>query len=119
MKWFDNWFAKKSKEVWERAAQKDSVVSSAIAGANFDVQKAIALSQNIKINSNVPTPNTQCINFQIYPATGGHVVEVSFTDPMQAHINGYGSNKSLHIIPSSEDLGQAISKIITLEMLKK
>lgn len=117
MKWFDTWFANKSKEVWENASRKDSV-GSAIAGANFDVHKAIALSQNIKINS-VPTPNTQCINFQIYPATGGHVVEVHFTDPMQAQIHGLIANKSLHIIPSSEDLGQAISKIITLEMLKK
>lgn len=119
MKWFDDWFAKKSKEVWEKAAQKDSVVSSAIAGANLDVQKAISLAQNIKLTNSTPTPNVQSINFQIYPATGGHVVEVSFADPMQIHINGYGSNKSLHIIPSSEDLGQAISKIITLEMLKK
>lgn len=119
MKWLDNWFAKKSKEVWEKAAQKESNVGMAISGVNYDVQKAISLSQNMRLIANVPTPNTQCINFQIYPANGGHVVEVSFSDPNQIQINTYAPNKSLHIIPSSEDLGQAISKIITIEMLKK
>lgn len=119
MKWFDSWFAKKSKEVWERAAQKDSNLGLAISGANYDVQKAISLSQNMKLISNLPTPNTECINFQIYPANGGHVVEISFSDPMQIHVHNNSSHRSLHIIPSSEDLGQAISKIITIEMLKK
>ena len=65
------------------------------------------------------SPSTNSINFQIYPANGGHVAEITFVDPTQFTIGGTNPRKSLHIIPSSEDLGEALSKIITYEMLKK
>ena len=63
------------------------------------------------------SPNTNNISFQIYPATGGHVVEISFIDT-DSHIVG-SQYKALHIVPSDKDLGEALSKIITHEMLKK
>ena len=62
------------------------------------------------------SPSTHSINFQIYPATGGYVAEINFYDEKS------DSNvRSLHVIPNTDlsDLGEHISKIITLEMLKR
>jgi hypothetical protein len=119
MKWFDDWFAKKSKEAWENNHQ----FSTLLKERDHEMQKAYAMGQAInKMPSSLtlaPSPNTQSINFQIYPATGGHVVEVHFVETNSYLVNGNVPQKSLHIIPSTEDLGIAISKIITLEMLKK
>jgi len=60
------------------------------------------------------TLNSQSITFQVYSATGGSVVEVEYYDDKSDR-----HYKSLHIIPSDQDLGDGISKIITIEMLKK
>jgi hypothetical protein len=117
MKWFDDWFTKKCKEAWT-----NSNTGLKISDRDIEMQKAFHVGQAInKLPSSLAisySPNTQSINFQIYPATGGHVVEVSIHDNSQIHINT-NPYKSLHIIPSDKDLGEAISKIITLEMLKK
>jgi len=62
------------------------------------------------------SPHAQSINFQIYPANGGHVVEVYAPEYSSLTTS---PNRSLYIIPSDKDIGNEISKIITLEMLKK
>jgi hypothetical protein len=111
MKWFDDWFAKKAKEAWDNSRQ--------INDRDIDMQKAYAMGQAInKVSSMSHSPNTQSINFQIYPANGGHVVEVNMPEYSSLSINTM-PNRSLYIVPSDKDLGNEISKIITLEMLKK
>lgn len=54
------------------------------------------------------------MNFTIYTANGGYVMEYSTYDPRKDE-----RNNALHIITSDQDLGQGISHIITLEMLRK
>jgi hypothetical protein len=62
------------------------------------------------------SPSTHSINFQIYPATGGYVAEINFYDE-----NTDSNIRSLHVIPNTDlsELGDHISKIITIEMLKR
>ena len=54
------------------------------------------------------------MNFTIYSANGGYVMEYSMYDPRKDE-----RNNALHIITSEQDLGQGIAHIITLEMLRK
>ena len=54
------------------------------------------------------------MNFTIYSANGGYVMEYSTYDPRTDE-----RNNALHIITSDTDLGQGIAHIITLEMLRK
>jgi len=54
------------------------------------------------------------MNFTIHSANGGYVMEYSKYDPRTDE-----RNSALHIITSEQDLGQGISHIITLEMLRK
>ncbi len=114
MKWFDDWFAKKSKEAWENVIKSRDEYTKEV-----DMHKAYAMNQAInKMPSVSYSPHAQSINFQIYPANGGHVVEVHAPEYSSLTINAI-PNRSLYIIPSDKDIGNEISKIITLEMLKK
>ena len=60
------------------------------------------------------TLETRGMNFTVYHASGGHVLEYNqYDEKTDRHYN------RLHIIPTDQDLGQGISHIITLEMLRK
>jgi hypothetical protein len=54
------------------------------------------------------------MNFTIYSANGGYVMEYNTYDPRTDE-----RNNALHIITSDQDLGQSIAHIITFEMLRK
>jgi hypothetical protein len=53
------------------------------------------------------------INFRVFKAAGGTIVETSFYDRHKDR-----SHNSLHVVTDGEDLGKAIGKIITMETLK-
>ena len=53
------------------------------------------------------------MNFSLYTASGGYVVEFRQYDH-----NTDRHNNKLHIINSDEDVGQKIGQIITLELLR-
>ena len=53
------------------------------------------------------------INFKVYKASGGTIIETSFYDRVKdRHQN------SLHVITDDQDIGKEIGKIITMETLK-
>ena len=53
------------------------------------------------------------MNFSIYPAAGGHVIEIGFRNEKK---DSYETR--LHIAGVDEDLGQRIAEIITFENLR-
>ena len=93
MRFFKNWFAKMCREAWE--------------DANKTEQDSVQLVSSESIRSHG-------MNFTVYHASGGHVLEYNqYDEKTDRHYN------RLHIIPTDQDLGQGISHIITLEMLRK
>ena len=58
--------------------------------------------------------NQQPLHFKIYPATGGHIVEYTYyNEKSDRH------DQALHLIPSDLDMATELSKIMTLEALKR
>jgi hypothetical protein len=57
---------------------------------------------------------TRGMNFTVYQANGGHILEYNFYDTKRDE-----SETRLHIITADQDLGQGIAHIITYEMLRK
>ena len=57
--------------------------------------------------------NDNGMHFTLYKATGGYVIEYTKYDSKTDR-----NYVDLHVIPDSEDLGQAISSTITLEALR-
>jgi hypothetical protein len=94
-----NWFKKKVinwvKEDWNKG--QDIAVPSTIG----TISKGRRLEQN-------------GMNFTIYSANGGYVMEYSTYDQKTDR-----RDTALHIIPTDQDLGQGIAHVITFEMLRK
>jgi hypothetical protein len=96
MKFFRKWFAKQCKQAWEDARSDEVGVS-----------KAQLVSDSTR------SIDTHGMNFTVYRANGGHVIETRQYD-RKRDTNDHG----LHIITDDKDLGQEIGKIITFERLR-
>jgi len=98
IKWFKNKVTQWVREDWNKARPEQDVLVSNSIGT---VSKSRRLDQH-------------GMNFTIYSANGGYVMEYTSYDPRTDE-----RNNALHIITSDQDLGQGIAHIITLEMLRK
>ena len=79
---------------------------------NYSSKNSITLVDNDVARSN-SSIGAQGMNFTIYSANGGHVVEYrSYDTKSDERIN------NLHIINSDEDMGERIGQIVTLELLR-
>ena len=106
MKWFDKWFFKKCQQAWDNAknpVDEDSPAWS-LRGKGRGLVST-ASTRSLESNG---------VNFRLYNANGGHVVELNHYDSQTDR-----QTTGLHIIPSSEDLGQSLAHIITVEALKR
>ena len=73
-------------------------------------------SEQIYAVDSLSTPridNDRGINFKVFKAAGGTIIETSFYDRQKdCHQN------SLHVITDDKDIGKELGKIITMETLK-
>ena len=102
IKWFKNKVIEWVKEDWNNSSQR--------ANDNGLVtidRQGITSSKGRRLDQHG-------MNFTIYSANGGYVMEYNMYDPRTDE-----RNNALHIITSDQDLGQSIGHIITLEMLRK
>lgn len=106
MKWFDRWFAKKSEQAWENArTEKSNRVSL--------VKERGEISDGRTISSNG-------LQFTLYPANGGHVVEFRKRDYSDHPVSRSDENPHLlYVISADKDLGESLTHIMTLELLKR
>ena len=61
----------------------------------------------------VDEPDTECIRFKVFRASGGTVVQTDIYDRKADR-----QYNNLHVIVEGQDLGQELGKIITYESLK-
>lgn len=112
MKFFNNWFAKKVKwAINHLQEERDSDMRADIAVPTNKIRSGRGLKLETGHQHEL---QSRGVNFTLYTATGGTVVELrSYDDRTDRHVN------ALHVIPSDADLGEALSKIITYEALKR
>jgi hypothetical protein len=68
---------------------------------------AVAVMPSLSID------NDRGINFKVFKASGGTVIETSFYDRQKDR-----HHNSLHVITDDKDIGKELGKIITIETLK-
>ena len=95
MNFFRKWFAKQCKRAWEDSR---NLIEADVP------QKLVTPARSIDSNG---------MNFTVYRANGGHIVETRQYDRKRDN-----NDHSLHIITDDKDLGEEIGKIITFERLK-
>ena len=114
MKWFFNWMYKGLKEVEAEEREDGPLISAGSMVARTRQQGfKIGLAKSARDENQIHL-NQSAMNFRLYPATGGHIVEYSYFDE-----NTDRQTQALHLIPSDQDLGDSLSKIMTLEALKR
>lgn len=96
-----SWAKKKVRQWLAEDTEKEECVSNTVAKAS-----AYVGSPYERIGSS-------CMNFRVYRATGGFVVETNSYD-----VNTDRSRSNLHIITDDQDMGQEIGKILTMEALR-
>ena len=96
MKWFDKWFAKKCVEAWDSRHDSEAI--------------PVTKAGLVRGGQSIDSPG---MNFTVYRASGGHVIETRTYDRHKDR-----NNHGLHIITDDKDIGDEIGKIITFEQLR-
>lgn len=111
MKWFDRWFYRQAKKAW---ANKD----------RFDEEEAVQLKERVNrkmsglqigtaMVERGPVEGQDRISFELTSAVGGRILNVRrYDERKDSH------NNQTYVIPSGEDVGARVAKIINLELLK-
>ena len=100
MKWLDNWILKRAKRIRNR---------------NETISSIDKLQTGISISEDRPSigSSRHRMNFVVYRANGGVLVEINRYDERKDH-----HHCELHIVHPDQDLGAALGKIVTFESLK-
>ena len=105
MKWFDKWFAKKCQQAWDDARSEPESTGLGLLTAKQARTNRVRESDDI---------SSEPIQFKMFKATGGWAVEFKQYDRKRDSVE-----TSLYVVNDEQELGNHISKIITMEALKR
>jgi len=119
MKWFFKWLRNGLESLDNnRSEEKEWLekyrASPGLAIGNVKVKQARASQIAAGTRDDTVNLNASAMHFRIYPATGGYIVEYQYYDEKNDR-----NHQALHLIPSELDMGTELSKILTLEALKR
>lgn len=106
MKWFDKWFYKQAKKVWENKSRYE---------ADVQLKERASIKMNIgtaMIEKGAPE-GEGTIRFELSSAVGGKILTVRRYDERKDR-----HDQQTYVIPSGDDLGERVAKIINLEQYK-
>lgn len=111
MKWFDKWFYRQAKKAWEnknRFEEEEAVQLKERASV-----KMAGLQIGTAMVERGRAEGEDRISFELSSAVGGRILNV----------RRYDQRKDMHdsqtyVIPSGEDVGARVAKILNLELIK-
>ena len=107
MKWFDKWLYRKVRDMWDNQhkyeAERDYIEAKGLKMALVGAQ-AVAKA---------PVEGEDRITFELSSAVGGRILNVRRYDPRKDM-----HDQTTYVIASGEDVGERVSKILNLELLK-
>lgn len=102
MKWFDKWLYGKVRDMWDNRHKYEERDYSEIKMA----------TGQIAVEKGYPEGQDR-ITFELTAAVGGRILNVRrYQDRLDRH------EHQTYIIPSGEDVGSRVAKIINLELIK-
>lgn len=110
MKWFDRWFYRQAKKAWDN---KDAYEQNE---AERDYKNRISAKMNTLVGAQIErgSPEGQDrITFELTSAVGGRILNVRRYDDRKDR-----NDNQTYVIPSGEDVGARVAKILNLELLK-
>ena len=101
MKWFDKWLYAKVRDMWDNRYkyEEERTIKMATAG--------------VAVLERGRAEGEDRITFELSSAVGGRILNVRKYDPRKdCH------DSQTYVIPSGEDVGERVAKIVNLEMLR-
>lgn len=105
MKWFDKWFVRKCQWAWENRDLADEVKLNKLGAA---IQMPTAMIERGQVEGE------NRISFELSSAVGGKILNVRHYDPRKDR-----HDIQTYVIPTGEDIGERVAKIINLEMFRQ
>ncbi len=108
MKWFDKWFYKQAKKAWENKDRYEENAYVSIKEARMNT-----LSGAQMVERGRPEGEGR-ITFELSTAVGGKILNVRHYDERKDR-----HDTQTYVIPTGEDVGERVAKIINLELFKQ
>lgn len=105
MKWFDKWLAKSIKRGLEYNRQEEE--------KDYQEERKIKMMAGAQVLSKSSPEGEDRISFELTSAVGGRILNVRRYDPRRDN-----HDATTYVIPSGEDVGARVAKILNLELLK-
>lgn len=103
--WFDRWLYRKVRDMWDNSEKYDKFKLPELKMATMGVQ-ASTLSRG-------SAEGEDRISFELTSAVGGRILNVRrYDERKDRHDN------TTYVIPTGEDVGTRVAKIVNLELLK-
>ncbi len=110
MKFFDRWLYDKVRDMWDNREKYEAL--KAERDYKEARNKVMAIGQAAMIERGNPEGQDR-ITFELTSAVGGRILNVRrYDDRNDRH------NSQTYVIPSGEDVGARVAKILNLELLK-
>jgi hypothetical protein len=106
MKWFDQWLFNKVTDMWDNRHKYEQKNYIEDRGLKMAISGAQTLDRG-------RAEGEDRISFELTSAVGGRILNVRRYDERRDS----GSNQT-YVIPSGEDVGARVAKIINLELIK-
>jgi hypothetical protein len=103
MTWFDRWLYKKVRDMWDNKQ-------------NYEEDRSYKMATNMAIPKSLISSTAEGddrISFELTSAVGGRILNVRRYDPRKDQ-----HDATTYVIPTGEDVGVRVAKILNLELLK-
>lgn len=111
MKWFDKWFYKQAKKAWDNKDQYEEE-SNYVLSAKEARSLKMGTMGAVQIDRGRAEGEDR-ISFELTSAVGGRILNVRRYDQRKDQ-----HDQQTYVIPSGEDVGARVAKILNLELLK-
>jgi hypothetical protein len=111
MKWFYKWL---NKKISDSITEEDDYSETRANIGTIKTTRKSAGNRLIGVAAPSESLATDPITFKMYKASGGWAIEFKLYDSKTDRVD-----QSLYVVNNEQDLGEHISKIITMEALKR
>lgn len=108
MKWFDRWFVRKCKWAWDNKHLANDSSLQEEPNAKYHLASP---SKQLTVPNRL---GSRGMNFTVYKAEGGVVLEFSSYDPTTDR-----NNSRMYVVPDDENWGEKIAQCVTMEALRQ
>ena len=112
MKWFDQWMYTKVRDMWDNKHKYESQIEETDY-KNRIANKMSGLQMGTAMVERGSPEGQDRISFELTAAVGGRILNVRrYDDRKDRH------DATTYVIPSGEDVGARVAKILNLELIK-